>query len=135
MRLSATRLRTYQTCPRQYRYRYVDELPTVVSGPLVFGKTLHAAICDVHRHSLGRHVQPDVHGRRCPEEHHRHVPGRLELQRQRGERRRQSHGRPGRDDHHDHEQRRARHRDRARTGVPGQLQRRSDRARGGDADG
>lgn len=52
MRLSASRLRTYQTCPRQYRYHYVDELPSVVTGPLVFGQTLHAALCHLHRRSL-----------------------------------------------------------------------------------
>ena len=52
MKLSATRLRTYQTCPRQYRYRYVEGLPTTVSLALVFGRTIHAAICHLHRRAL-----------------------------------------------------------------------------------
>ena len=52
MKLSATRLKLYQTCPRQYRYRYVEGLPTTVSVALVFGRSIHAAICHLHRRAL-----------------------------------------------------------------------------------
>jgi len=52
MKLSASRLQCYRTCPRQYRYRYVDGLPTVVTGPLVFGKTVHAALCHLHQTAM-----------------------------------------------------------------------------------
>jgi putative RecB family exonuclease len=34
----------YLTCPRQYRYSYVDEIPSVPTAPLVFGRVLHECI-------------------------------------------------------------------------------------------
>ena len=52
MKLSATRLRLYLTCPRQYRYRYVEGLPMTISVALVFGRAIHAAICHLHRHAV-----------------------------------------------------------------------------------
>ncbi len=51
MRLSATRLQTYHTCPRQYRYRYVEELPTTLTGPLAFGRVIHEVLCLLHQRS------------------------------------------------------------------------------------
>lgn len=44
MRLSASRIRMYLTCPRQYRYHYVDGLPGPFSLPLAFGKAVHEAL-------------------------------------------------------------------------------------------
>ena len=44
MRLSATRIRTYLQCPRRFRYVYVEQLPTTVTGPLALGKAVHEAL-------------------------------------------------------------------------------------------
>jgi DNA helicase-2/ATP-dependent DNA helicase PcrA len=52
IKLSATRLRTYLTCPRQFRYRYIGEVPTVLTGALAFGKTIHQVIHDLHQWSI-----------------------------------------------------------------------------------
>jgi putative RecB family exonuclease len=48
MRLSPTRINTYVTCPRKYRYRYVDRIPTILTGPLAFGRILHKVVLDLH---------------------------------------------------------------------------------------
>lgn len=48
MTWSATRLKTYLTCPRQFRYSYIDGVPAVPTAPLVFGRTLHEALCFGH---------------------------------------------------------------------------------------
>lgn len=48
MRLSATLVKTYRTCPRQYRYRYVERLPTVLTAPLAFGRAIHDTLCELH---------------------------------------------------------------------------------------
>lgn len=43
--LSYSAVRTYQSCPLKYKFRYVDQLPeAVVSASLVFGSALHAAV-------------------------------------------------------------------------------------------
>jgi ATP-dependent helicase/DNAse subunit B len=52
IKLSATRLKTYLVCPRQFRYRYIDEVPTVLTGALAFGKTIHQVIHDLHQWSI-----------------------------------------------------------------------------------
>lgn len=44
MKLSYSAISSYQTCPRQYRYRYVDCLPALPSPALSFGSTLHEAL-------------------------------------------------------------------------------------------
>ncbi len=44
MKLSYTSMSTYQTCPLQYRYAYVDGLPSKPSPILSFGSSLHAAL-------------------------------------------------------------------------------------------
>ena len=59
MRLSASRLKTYLTCPRQFRYRYVDELPIVPSGPLVFGQTMHATLRWLHESRIESGALPN----------------------------------------------------------------------------
>ena len=52
MKLSATRLKTYLTCPRQFRYAYVDEIPSVLTGPLAFGQVIHQTLDRMHLLSL-----------------------------------------------------------------------------------
>lgn len=52
IKLSATRLKTYLTCPRQFRYRYIDEVPTALTGALAFGKVIHQVIHDLHQWSI-----------------------------------------------------------------------------------
>jgi putative RecB family exonuclease len=43
--LSYSAVRTYQSCPLKYRFRYVDGLPEAcTSSSLVFGSAIHAAI-------------------------------------------------------------------------------------------
>ena len=39
--ISASRLRCYQTCRRQFYYRYIERIPTIVSPALHVGKTVH----------------------------------------------------------------------------------------------
>ena len=60
MRMSATRLQTYHTCPRQYRYRYVEALPTILTGPLVFGRVIHETLCLIHQRSMMRGCPLDL---------------------------------------------------------------------------
>lgn len=56
MRLSATLLSTYRTCPRQYRYRYVDGLPTIETAQLAFGRGIHETLGAMH----GQCVETDA---------------------------------------------------------------------------
>ncbi|HEY5530998.1 MAG TPA: PD-(D/E)XK nuclease family protein [Candidatus Anoxymicrobiaceae bacterium] len=44
MKLSYTEISTYQTCPLQYRFRYVEARPTEPSPSLSFGKSVHSAL-------------------------------------------------------------------------------------------
>jgi putative RecB family exonuclease len=44
VRLSFSRIDTYRTCPRQFRYAYLDRLPGVPSPHLSFGSSIHAAL-------------------------------------------------------------------------------------------
>jgi RecB family exonuclease len=44
VRLSFSRIDTYQTCPRQFRYAYIDRLPGVPSPHLSFGSSIHGAL-------------------------------------------------------------------------------------------
>lgn len=48
MKISATRLKMYLTCPRQFKYAYLDELPTVLTGALAFGQTIHRTLHEIH---------------------------------------------------------------------------------------
>jgi RecB family exonuclease len=44
VRLSFSRVDTYQLCPRKFRYAYIDRLPSVPSPHLSFGSSIHAAL-------------------------------------------------------------------------------------------
>ncbi len=44
VRLSFSRVDTYTTCPAQFRYSYVDRLPSKPSPHLSFGTSIHAAL-------------------------------------------------------------------------------------------
>jgi RecB family exonuclease len=44
IRLSFSRVDTYRTCPLQYRFSYVDRLPSEPSPNLSWGSSLHAAL-------------------------------------------------------------------------------------------
>lgn len=48
MKLSATRIKQYLTCPRQYRYVYVERLPVTLTPQLVFGKAIHQVLQQLH---------------------------------------------------------------------------------------
>lgn len=52
MRLSATRLKTYLTCPRQFKYAYVDGIRPILSAALVFGRVMHQTLYALHQESL-----------------------------------------------------------------------------------
>ena len=42
--ISPTQLRTYDTCPLQYRMRYVERVPTRDSPASLVGQAVHAAL-------------------------------------------------------------------------------------------
>jgi putative RecB family exonuclease len=44
VRLSFSRIDTYRTCPRQFRYRYIDRLPGKPAPALSFGSSIHDAL-------------------------------------------------------------------------------------------
>jgi putative RecB family exonuclease len=44
LRLSFSRVDTYQTCPLQYRFAYLDRLPAAPSPVLSWGSSIHAAL-------------------------------------------------------------------------------------------
>lgn len=44
VRLSFSRVDTYQNCPRRFRYDYIDRLPTAPSPHLSFGSSIHRAL-------------------------------------------------------------------------------------------
>lgn len=44
MKLSYSEISTYQTCPLQFRFKYVEERPTEPSASLSFGKSVHDAL-------------------------------------------------------------------------------------------
>ena len=49
---SASRLKKYLTCPRQFQYCYIDGLATVPGAPLVLGKVLHETILYLHEEQI-----------------------------------------------------------------------------------
>ena len=57
---SASRLKKYLLCPRQYRYAYLDLIPAVPTAPLVLGKTLHDVICGLHEWQMIEGELPDI---------------------------------------------------------------------------
>lgn len=44
VRLSFSRVDAYRTCPRKFRYAYIDRLPSEPSPHLSFGSSIHAAL-------------------------------------------------------------------------------------------
>lgn len=44
MKISYSALSTYQTCPLQYRFQYLDKMPTAPSPSLSFGQSVHEAL-------------------------------------------------------------------------------------------
>ena len=60
MTWSATRLKSYLTCPRQFRYSYMDAIPSIPTSPLVFGRALHDALCFVHERQMESGELPPV---------------------------------------------------------------------------
>ncbi len=44
VRLSFSRVDMFRTCPRRFRYTYIDRLPTLPSPALSFGTSIHAAL-------------------------------------------------------------------------------------------
>ena len=48
MRLSYSAISTYQSCPLQYRFRYIDRLPSRPSAALEFGSALHKALHELY---------------------------------------------------------------------------------------
>ena len=44
LRLSFTRVDTFEQCPRRFRYQYVDGLPQAPAPQLSFGSSIHAAL-------------------------------------------------------------------------------------------
>ena len=57
---SASRLKKYLLCPRQYRYAYIDLIPGVPTAPLVLGKTLHEVICSLHEWQMAEDELPGI---------------------------------------------------------------------------
>lgn len=51
---SARHLALYQTCPRQYRYACCDKVAVRPSAALLFGRTMHETIHQLHGQSLQR---------------------------------------------------------------------------------
>jgi CRISPR/Cas system-associated exonuclease Cas4 (RecB family) len=60
MKISASRLKMYLTCPRQFKYAYVDELPKVLTGALAFGLTVHRTLHELHLQSAAMESELDV---------------------------------------------------------------------------
>lgn len=45
---SASRLKRLLQCPRQFRYVYIEGLPTATTAPLAFGRVIHEVVCAAH---------------------------------------------------------------------------------------
>ena len=59
--LSYSAVRTFQSCPLKYRFRYIDGLPEeCVSSALVFGSAIHAAVEFYFSQQLAGEDQPDL---------------------------------------------------------------------------
>lgn len=50
MRVSASRLSTWMTCPMMAKFRYIDRLPSKQSAKASFGTVVHAALDHYNRH-------------------------------------------------------------------------------------
>lgn len=60
MKISASRLKMYLTCPRQFKYTYLDELPKVLTGALAFGLTIHRTLHELHLQSAATQSEVEV---------------------------------------------------------------------------
>ena len=59
--LSFSAMRTFQSCPLKYRFRYIDGLPeSCTASSLVFGSAIHAAVETVFRAQLCGEPVPDL---------------------------------------------------------------------------
>jgi len=57
--LSYSSISLYQTCPRAWRYRYVEKIPTPASASLAFGSAFHSAIeTIIARRAIDQPVEP-----------------------------------------------------------------------------
>lgn len=57
LKLTPSRIREYQSCPLQYRLKYVDGFKSTVSAAspaLSFGNSLHATLEELHRYGSAR---------------------------------------------------------------------------------
>jgi len=57
---SASRLKKMLLCPRQFRFAYIDRLPTVTTAPLAFGRAVHEAVRWAHEEQMIAGTLPPV---------------------------------------------------------------------------
>jgi len=57
---SASRLKKMLLCPRQFRFAYIDGLPTTVTAPLAFGRAVHEAVRYAHEEQMIGGTLPPV---------------------------------------------------------------------------
>lgn len=57
-RWSASRLKRLLQCPRQFRYVYIEGLPTLTTAPLAFGRVIHEVVCAAHEAQMTGDVLP-----------------------------------------------------------------------------
>jgi len=57
---SASRLKKMLLCPRQFRFAYVDRLPTVTTAPLAFGRAVHEAVRYAHEEQMMGGTLPPI---------------------------------------------------------------------------
>src|SRR5687767_899328 len=57
---SATRLKSLLLCPRQFKFAYIDLIPSVPTAPLVFGRVLHETLCFLHEHQMVEQQLPPI---------------------------------------------------------------------------
>ena len=58
--LSASSVKTYQMCPRKWRYRYVDRLPEPPSAAMARGTLVHETVERYWRNEYGK-AEPGLH--------------------------------------------------------------------------
>ncbi len=58
---SASRLKKMLLCPRQFRFAYLDGLPTTVTAPLAFGRAVHETVRCAHEEQMIERVLPPIH--------------------------------------------------------------------------
>jgi|GEM_PF-922660 len=60
MWLSATRIKAYRTCPRKYKYAYRDEIPSVITAAVAFGRVMHQTLYALHMQGMEQTSIPSV---------------------------------------------------------------------------